>query len=75
MYTDDKLKAEVVAEARKTGISAGEPGSQPAGVTVIKGEWPGVEVAKGVAAVKRGNVQGHGLGLIAGRVEQGKQDG
>ena len=36
----------VVAEAQKKGISVGEPGSPPAGVTIAKGEWPGVEVAR-----------------------------
>jgi hypothetical protein len=41
----------VVAEAQKLGISVGEPGSPPAGVTIIKGEWPGVEVAKDGAVI------------------------
>ena len=36
----------VVAEAKRKGISVGEPGSPPAGVVITKGEWPGVEVAK-----------------------------
>lgn len=36
----------VVAEAQKKGISVGEPGSPPAGVTIAKGEWPGVELAR-----------------------------
>ncbi len=36
----------VVAEAQKKGIRVGEPGSPPAGVTIAKGDWPGVEVVK-----------------------------
>lgn len=39
------LKA-VVAEAQKKGIGLGEPSTPPPGVTISKGEWPGVEVAK-----------------------------
>jgi hypothetical protein len=35
-----------VAVAQKKGIGVGEPDSPPAGVTITKGEWPGVEVAK-----------------------------
>ena len=31
-----------VAVAQKKGIGVGEPDSPPAGVTITKGEWPGV---------------------------------
>ncbi len=40
----------VRARAREQGINTAEPDSPPAGVTVVKGEWPGVHMTRGAAA-------------------------
>jgi hypothetical protein len=37
----------VVAQARKMGIATAEPGAAPAGVLVVKGAWPGVQMGRG----------------------------
>src|SRR5512142_1027962 len=36
----------VAARAQQQGLTIGEAASPPAGVTVIKGEWPGVKLTQ-----------------------------
>jgi len=35
----------VAAEARKNGISVGNPDTLPPGVSLVSGEWPGIQLS------------------------------